>query len=79
MTAPRFQDEKHEIARRLEGERPGPTPSFRGHLARRMEAGQRWLLSAPAQRRLALTTAVAGTILALAAILSVAGIGPLAS
>lgn len=74
---PGAPDELVSLAERLEGDRPVPTPAFRGELRRR-------LLFAPAAQprptRLRLLIAGyggAGGLLLLAGAASVAGIGPL--
>ena len=78
MTVDDVDPDLHELAMRLERERPLPRPAFRGDLGRRL-AGQG---SRPAPRRLRLLVAAqlgAGTLLlAVTALGVVAEAGPLA-
>jgi len=68
-----------ETERRLAEERPAPSPSFRGRMTRLIERRRRWLPSDQTQSRLAFACAATGAMLALLAVVSVAGIGPLAT
>ena len=67
-----------ELAERLERERPLPAAAFRGDLRRRLVAGRGPARSRPARLRVLIAGyATAGSVLLLAGVASVAGIGPL--
>ena len=77
-SAPMRPRELIELAERLESERPVPSAAFRGDLRRRLVAGSGAEHSRPARLRVLIAGyATAGSLLLLAGVASVAGIGPL--
>jgi len=67
-----------DLAERLERERPVPAAAFRGDLRRKLVAGGAAARSRPARLRVLIAGyATAGSVLLLAGVVSVAGIGPL--
>ena len=68
-----------KLMNRLEGERPLPSPAFRGNLRRSVLRDRARGPEVPRLRRLALSCAASGTFLFAVAVAGVSGLGPLAA